>query len=394
MIRGILKIFFAACFVAGGVALFGAYQLQRCQSAATIEPQVITLAELLKKENGSNAHVTVTDFRVGKPAVDKSGAKDEYTWVPLTLSLSKKGKAAKDKTVFLRRNADDEDPSADTVTAIVASQMPSPSPWEARLPTRIAEEFGVKSANAIVLVEPEVVFGEWRFEPELVFEPRTCSLAWAVGGTLALIGLGGLLWMGRLKSLMDADEAASLAAEPAVSTHEFNAWEFARRGWKVFLFCGILIAFCAVLFGAGVSLLKKSPDGAYVIMGMSSLFILINLFLIQGHYQYRSHGVAQIDVCASGLRWTKVGDSTQRVAAWTQIENLELQHGSPYSWRHALVITFLSGESLRLAAFSLTEYHEFAKLIRDGYDQRQVRMGGPSRKGSLALAQALSQATN
>jgi hypothetical protein len=125
---------------------------------------------------------------------------------------------------------------------------------------------------------------------------------------------------------------------------------------------------------AGVSLLEKSPDVAYTILGASSVLILGNAFMIRSHFVYGSRGVANITVLPSGLRWVKSSAEPARSAAWSEIAQFELNHTSPCPWRHFLTITFRSGEVLALADFSLTDYHSFAKLVHDSY-----RQGGATR---------------
>jgi hypothetical protein len=271
--------------------------------------------------------------------------------------------------------------------------MPNRNLWVARAPARINEEFPVAKGQPkghpkgsptriLVLAEAQTRFLHWTLAPDQLFDPYMRMGAWVLGGVLAMIGIDGLLWMGLSKGpatnnssddlTLTVVQTAALVGERAISTHEFNTAEYAQRSFWLYLYLGGLGAFCLLLFVAGVSLLRRSPDAAYVVMGFSSLFLVICGWLFSIHNQFRTQGVARIEVCTKGIRWLKSENDVPHAASWPQIANLEAHHQSPYPWRHYLVLTLRSGEVLRLGGISLTDYHAFAKNLSDGFGQRSA----------------------
>jgi hypothetical protein len=55
-------------------------------------------------------------------------------------------------------------------------------------------------------------------------------------------------------------------------------------------------------------------------------------------------------------------------------------------WRHELTITFQSGERLKVAPFSLTDYLKFAKLVGEGYKEGALAPTGIQAAIPLASA--------
>lgn len=407
MIRGLIKAFLLVGMVAGLIILFGAYQLHQAQQQAQPEPHTITLKEFIQNGLGDNAHVELTGIFFGKPIIEKNGNPLRSVWLPLYVTKPPAQEAPRPAVILhVSQIADqaalDEFVKRRALTAVVCDRMPALSSWDLTLPAKFAKEYPTNQpVKTTLLAEPEIRFLSWTWGPEVLFDGTTRNLALAAGGVLALVGLVGLVWMGRIRAVAEPVAALTvdvksraLADETAISSHAFNTREFASRGFKIWLFCGVLIAFCLLLMVAGLSLLRKDPDAAYTIVGVTSVLILLNALIIRSHLLYRSRGVAAIEICSSGLRWLKASDEPVQTAAWGEIKNVELNHLSPYPWRHVLTITLRSGEVLRLAAFSLTEYATFAKMVSAGHKQPSVTTGNVlPRLPSVAGYQPLSTAS-
>ncbi len=380
MVRGISMAFLAICFLVGALGLFVAFQLYLIQEAAGIEPQSITLANLIDRGTGDNAHVTVNEFNFGTPIVEKQDDGKAAAWVPMFPKVATNSKVKHPLVLWRVEVPEKELPTTlqtKALTAVVCSEMPGLGSWDLRLPLKLAKELSIpKDTKVLLLTDPELRIMGWCFEPDLLFSPSNNMFAWIIGGVLTVLGLGGLLWMSREDTLVDRAEAAAvatstLATEPAVSIHEFNNSEFVSRGKKIFIFCGGLIGLCFLLLINTFSLMSKSPDVAKTVMGVSVVLIVINVFLINTHFQYRSYGVSSIEVLGSGLRWSKSSnDSKLHTSAWSQISEVEIKDQSPYPWRHTMKIRLKSGEVLMFAGFSLVSFHAFAKLVRDCYTGR------------------------
>jgi hypothetical protein len=338
MIRGIVMTLCGVASLAGVLGLYGAFQIRNIQLAAQVEPQPISLAELIKNGASDNAHVIVSDFVFGKPFVEKESNAGSLAWVPLYVTSPQSRKPAP-PPVVVRVRANDAELAeflkSAAMTVVVANQMPSGSPWKIRLPTRFAEAYPeMKPTKTLLLTDPEISFmGEtWRADHS--FGNATQMFAWMIASALGAVGLCGLLWLGRfagsaVAATEFADQSTKLATETAFSSHEFNTTGFASRGFKIFVFCGVLVAFLGLIFIAGVSLLTRKPESGLTIMAVSAGLMLVNAVIIWSHWRFRAHGVSRIDVCKHGLRWVKAGDDIVRFATWSQVANLELHHTSP-----------------------------------------------------------------
>jgi len=367
----------AASLLVGSVLLFAAFQLYLIQQAAQPAPQPLALATLIEQGAGNNAHVTVSNYVFARPIIEAQGG-SQTIWLPLYVANPRTRQPVRPRVVYRLQAAESALPEllkTATLTALVCDRMPGGGPWDYRLPAQFAERYPSEDApTTIVLAEPTMRLAGWSLAPDLVFAPTTQLAGWVLGAVLVLVGLGGLLWMGRNDAAVEstavpAERSAALAKESSLSSHAFNTWEFASRGFKIMVFCGIMLASLCLLFFVGVYLLNSAPDTGYTVMAVSVGLALINLWLLQLHFQYRSHGVASIEVCNSGLRWMKLAGKSTHMASWSEVARCDLNHTSPYPWRHTLTIAFRSGEELRLAAFSLTDYHAFAKFVQDGYRQ-------------------------
>jgi hypothetical protein len=386
MLRLLINMLLCICLVAGVVVLFGAFQLHQAQQQAQPEPQTMTLKQLVESGPGDNAHVELMDVCFGNPIIEENGAQWRSVWLPLYVTKPVANRAQPPTVVMhvsqIRDQAGlDEFLKRESLTAVVSDRMPALTPWKLKLPAQFAKDYPTKEpVKTTLLAEPEVRFMNWTWGPEVVFDGVTLHLAWALGGVLAFVGLAGLLWIGKIEAVaeraaaprVDSKAKAALAEETAISSHAFNTAEFASRGFKIWLYCGILIGVCFALMVAGFSLLTKNPSGAFTIVGVTSGLILINAFLIRSHTVYRTRGVAAIEICPSGLRWLKATDQPAQTAVWAEIKGVELNHLSPYPWRHLLTITLRSGEVLQLAAFSLTNYAAFAKLLSASHKQQSA----------------------
>jgi hypothetical protein len=375
MVRGLINLVLFLCLLHGAVVLCGTFLLLRVQQQVSVEPHTVSIAEFVQTGRGDNGHVELTGVYFGTPMIETHLDKRRAAWLPLYPAPAA-DKAAPPPVVLKLAHDLDEASLAEfvkrtSVTAIVCGGMPAWTPWDVRLPARFSKEYPAKTLP-IVLAQPEVRFLDWSWGPDVVFDRNTQTAAWALGGVLACLGLFGLLWMGSASAAAApaVTDKAALAAEQPLSRHAFDQAAFAKRGFLICLFCGGLIAFCLLLMFAGLTLLLRQRETGYIVVGMSAFLILINVFLIWSHFAYRTQGVAAIEVCPGGLRWLKTADSPTQVAGWGEVADVSLNHLSPYPWRHELTITLQSGQSLKLAAFSLTDYARFAELVSTGFKQR------------------------
>lgn len=393
--RGAFRMLLGLCALAGVLALFGAFQLQQIQSVAQAEPHEITLAELIQKGPGGNVHLQVTSFAFGKPLMDKT-SDESIAWVPL---YPAGGRTQGRPPALWRVRADEASlpellQATSSLAVVDPSRMPSKILWEAKAPGRVIEEFPAppkgQSARILVLAEAQTQLFGWTLEPGQLFSPILRIAAWAVGGVLAVLGIGGLLWLGRAEVVPVDDEmdSVSLDCEPAISSHLFNTAEYARRSFWIYLYIGGMAAFCLLLIVAGVSLLRRSPNVAYVVMGFSSVFLLIGYWLFHVHNQFHTQGVASIEVCPTGIRWLKSATDSPCTASWSQIANIEPHHESPYPWRHYLLLTLRAGDVFRLGGFSLTDYDTFAKNLSNGFLQHSANHAPPPTSGYQKLSTA------
>jgi hypothetical protein len=78
-------------FVLGALALGRGYQEMQLSRNASAEPQRLTCAQLAQQGPGSNAHVILTDFRVGINVCWYKASKDQTEWSAIWVPLAAKG---------------------------------------------------------------------------------------------------------------------------------------------------------------------------------------------------------------------------------------------------------------------------------------------------------------
>jgi hypothetical protein len=401
--RGVLKVLCGVSLVAGPFVLFGAYQLQQAQAEAGPTPHTLTMAEFVEHGAEGNAHVELTDVHFGKPLAMKSDG-ERVVWLPMYAAAppeqNSPAPAAVLRVTGLKdKAADAEFAERTSVTALVSGRMPSPGPWNAALPSRFTKLHpGLKPAETAVLIDPTVALGQWSWGPEVVFEPSTLMAAWALGGALLGVGLLGTLWLSRKERKSDeapqpqpavfsgmlapqAGEPKDVAAEPPVSHHVFNRWEFAARSFKMWAYIIATTAILAFVMIAGLLTLRRNPSSGLTIIVIDTLLFALNSWIFYYNHRFSLFGVAEIEVCPSGLRWRKTDDGPQHTARWGDIVDLNISavnvvgQGAGSGWRLEMRITFRSGERLIFAPFSLTEYVAFTKLVAEGYKHGGIMSG-------------------
>ena len=194
MLRGLLTGFLSICTLDGAAGLFIAYQLQCIQQQATTEAQTLTLQELIGNSRDANAHVTLTNFRFGKPIIETKGHAWQAVWLPLydRLPAEATRPPVLMKLTKLDDQADlDEFLKKESLTAVVCGRgLPALGSWHLRLPAQFVKEYPVKEGpeqekkRTILLAEAELETLGSSWGPEVVLEPSTQTLAWCGGGVL------------------------------------------------------------------------------------------------------------------------------------------------------------------------------------------------------------------
>jgi hypothetical protein len=406
--RGVLKIIFGVSLVAGPFVLFAAYQLQQAQAEAGPTPQTLTMAEFAEQGPAASAHLELTEVHFGKPLAMKSDGQ-RVVWLPMYAAAPPEHNPPPPVAVLRVGNLKDKAADAEfaqraSATALVSGRMPSPGPWNAVLPSRFAKLYpGLKPEETAVLVEPTVSLGQWSWGPEVVFDPNTLLGAWGLGGVLLGVGLLGTLWLSRGEPKTDetptsqpqpqkavaaagilgpqASEFKDVAAEPTVSHHVFNRWEFAARSFKLWAYIIVTTALLALVMIGGLLTLRRNPSSGLTIIMIDTLLFAINGWIFYYNHRFSLFGVAEIEVCPSGLRWRKTEDGPLHTARWGDITDLNIVavnvvgQGVGSGWRLEMRITFRSGDKLVFAPFSLTEYVAFTKLVAEGYKHGGVMSG-------------------
>jgi hypothetical protein len=364
----------------GSFVLFVASHLNLAADAGQPTPSPITLAELMERGPGSNAHVELSEFRFGKPIIEPHGEQWRCVWIALEPTARVSPQA---RPVVLRLGDQPDQPRLDqlltqkTLTAAVSTSM-AHSAWDIPPDKEFAKAHPELDPKRVTLLQlnPNVEIGGITFLTEdMIFDRSNARIAKALGWSLLGLGLlsGLVLVWGLGRRPVKGPRPAPLANEEELrrqllyeaplSLHEFRLLGALGESFA-FLFCAVssLGATLFCLGAAGTFGQRSQP----FLAGLAVLFALLmfaGVFLFLGlAIRVFTGGATRIGVFPSGLRWRTLW--ADRAALWSDIANVHRAVSIRNGVRmDTLEIGLYSGRTLRFSHRTLSDYETFAQTV-------------------------------
>jgi hypothetical protein len=414
-------------FLGTGLAFYAGWQMDKLRAVAECTPTPTRLAELLEQSPPANRHVELRSFTCGKPYIEKGADTWNGVWLPLypdPLPAEASAPAAFFRDARVRNQSQLDDlANQPTLKAIVTNPLPAGSLLKVG-PTRELKNAypGVDMSRAVFLTVPEFRFRGYVLDAGTLFDPRTAETAWAVAAACLLAALVGLVlacWLAeKWKSVArvasyDVDEAnhrtqsikrtrsrippaampeqelagkrARLSQESPRSVHRGKALGSIGKLVKWAAGAALGLMFAGVCVGLVLYLLEKGETWAAAFAGLFALLALtFGLVAPVMMAAWWSQRVSRIEVCPSGLRWSR-GRKT-RQAAWGEILLVQRMESETYQGpivgmggliaaatamaprrvlsRSDSLLIELAGDRVRVDAATLTDYVEFAESVQ------------------------------
>jgi hypothetical protein len=387
LLRTLLLAGSALCPLIGTFILFIASALSDVAAVGRPTPQPLTLAELIARGPGDNAHVELTDFQFGKPIIEQRGQQWRWVWLPLEPAGKK---APGGRPVFLQLGDSPDQARLDqvftqkTLTALVGSSLPPTSLWTGRPSETFRRKHpALDPDKALLLVSNPTVdlAGITFLSEDMIFEKSSAVTTQVIGWVLVGLGVvGAVLWLCGL-NWQRVDQPRPPAAvnedylrerlldEQALSIHTFCFW--GALGRSILLVFGAVLTFvvsCVSLAVTAGPASSSHPILGIIFLGFT-LGIFACVFLLLGlAIKVFTGGAMWIAVCPSGLRWRRLG--SRGSALWSDIakftRTVVVRSGSKID---NVVLVLYSGESFHFWDHSLSDYSQFADDVGAEYQR-------------------------
>jgi hypothetical protein len=397
----VLLLILAAGLLLGLFVLFVASQLNVVADAGQPVPSSTKLADLMATGPGDNGHIHLSEFRFGKPIVEKDGERWRCVWLPLQPT----GKVpAKARPAVLRLGDSPEQQQLDelltrkTVTALVGSAERK-SAWD--LPPdetfRKAHPEVDPERVTLLFLNPNIEFAGviWLTE-DMIFDRANARKAQGLGwGLIALAAISGLLLVREAgRRTVEGPRPTPPANEPELRRQLLDEQPLSVHSFQLLGAIGESLAclFCAVVsLGATFFCLALSgtPGGQVALKVLAVLFALL-MFAGVFFFLYLAvrpfiGGALRIAIFPSGLRWwTLLGP---RAALWSDIAQVYRASSIRSGVRmDSLDIRLYSGRGLHFTHRTLSDYEAFAQTVFGQWSNPQAsallaRAARPSSRG-------------
>jgi hypothetical protein len=406
-----LALLTVAGFWIGLAAAYAACQLQTLSGVAAVEPQPLTVADLLTKGPGKNLHVRLTDLTFGKPLIEEEDHHGKTVWVPV-LPAGATGKPT-ERAVYLRAYVHDQSQldqllGRTSLDVVVASSLPELSQWR----SAADEMAGLKKADVRVLAarvylvrDADLSFGPLGTLPVSVALGGTAAtVAWGVAGAGLSVGFFFLLLICTAKPLGGSGtpeplgpggeyEYGRLVNEIPQSEHVMPRGVLAKRILGRGVLAAVLLLLSLVFIGGIPSVLAgPTPAGVTGFLVLIVTFFLLAVLVVRRARGLSTRTVTAVSVCHSGLRlWS--GDRV-RLALWADIASVNsqevevVQRGQGGTRGGTTWMKLRNGESLTFRSGSISDWCVFARHVHGnvkGHNGQVAseRMRGGFRSGSF-----------
>jgi hypothetical protein len=441
LVTVVLLLLALGSFIGAGLAFYAGWQTAKLLAVAERTPTPTSLAELLEKNPAQNCHVELSGFTFGEPIVEKGADTWNGVWLPLytdPLPAEAGVPAAFFRDARIRNQTQLDDlVKQPTLNALITNPLPDGSLLKVSPTKELKNTYpGLDMSKAAFLTIPELQVRGYVLDADTLLDPGTSETAWAATTGFLLAGLVGLVlacWLAErcrrvvrsascevehvhqpthsIKRTRSRIPPAALAEDEIATQRQRLNQESPRsahRGkalgsigklvqWAAGAVLGLVLA-CACL-GLTLYLLERGETWAAAFAGLFALLALtFGLVAPAMMKAWWSQRVSRIEVCPSGLRWSRGRKSRQ--AAWAEI--LLVQRIESESYQGAIMgmgglvaaasamaprkvlsrgdslLIELARDRVRVDSATLTDYAEFAQSVQlhHGNETRRLEFGG------------------
>jgi hypothetical protein len=393
--KGLLVLLGIAFVAAGFVAFFCYGQLDELTKVGQGTPHAMSLAELVEKGPGTNAHVQLSDFTFGPAVIEEKEGPWKGVWLPLVPATPLKQKAGP-VVLWSGRISSQEELQEFVkqlkVDVLCVAKLSDTSTLRVRPgKTYRAAHPDYDASKATVLAEPAFVLPGGRvLRADILFDPQIPQrLGWVGFGGLVLGGL--CLWRGfrtprtevrrtskrkkkgaRPTPPAPAEAYARLAREQELGRYPFS-WQqvfmrmFQRGGCLLFGLFGA----CFFLYLAGQAWNDHRPELLGLFVVLSGVLCFLGFYLTFMSVGALFQGISEFIVHSSGIRWQK--GSKTHAALWEDIAEVYraevrcFRRGQMTNTFSTMTVKLYDGQVLKMSADTYVCFEALAQSVESAH---------------------------